>query len=61
MPVIQHGTATWKTDVATGSAMQSFAFYIIHSLALPPTAELLVFLWLYLQRTEQKKYQGTYF
>ena len=30
-----------------GSATQSFAFYIICSLALPPAAELLAFLWLY--------------
>ena len=30
--------------------MQSFAFYIIRSLALPPAAELLAFLWPYLQR-----------
>ena len=38
--------------------MQSFAFYIIRSLALPPAAELLAFLWLYLQRMKRKKYQG---
>ena len=38
--------------------MQIFAFYIIHSLALPPAAKLLAFLWLYLQRMYEAKKIG---